>query len=197
MKLPPRGTRPRRWVRAAPALTVALFALVLASFGCASSSAPKAAQVRAAYEEVSPGCRLEHEERLTLSGLKLAVVKRLVRLSNDEDAVGMLSNLRRVEVATYRVVTPEECAEVGALDRIKREMMSSGWRPMVIERDRLEASWVFSHSDAEEGLDGLFVVTIDAGELEVVRLEGRIDRLLADAVADDPDHASVIADLAR
>jgi len=35
-------------------------------------------------------------------------------------------------------------------------------------------------------LDGLFVVTIDGGELEVVRVEGRIDRLIADAVAEDP-----------
>ena len=35
-----------------------------------------------------------------------------------------------------------------------------------------------------------FVVTIDGGELEVVRVEGRIDRLIADAVAEDPREAA-------
>ena len=38
------------------------------------------------------------------------------------------------------------------------------------------------------------MVTIDGGELEVVRVEGRIDRLIADAVAEDPrDSAEMLA----
>jgi len=45
-------------------------------------------------------------------------------------------------------------------------------------------------------LDGLFVVTIDGGELEVVRVEGRIGRLMAEALAEDlHDDAGILADL--
>ena len=41
-----------------------------------------------------------------------------------------------------------------------------------------------------------FVVTIDGGELEVVRVEGRIGRLMAEALADDlHDAAGIVADL--
>jgi hypothetical protein len=67
---------------------------------------------------------------------------------------------------------------------------------MWMERDDSDATWVHARYDAQDDMDGLFVVTIDGGGLEVVHVEGRIDRLIADAVAEDPrEAAEILADL--
>lgn len=181
---------------AVSALTILSLVLV-GALGCASSRGPDSAHVRATLERAQPGCELERTERIRLGGLKLAAVKFLVRISDDEESADTLSNLRRVEVASYRAVTPPGCAGIGSLGNLGPELVNLGWWPMVSERDGSESSWVFAHGDAEGDLDGLFVVTMDAGELEVVRLEGRIDRILADAVAEEPDRAGLLVDPAR
>lgn len=193
---PRRSPPSRRGVGTVSALTIASLALV-GALGCASSRDPDSAQVQAAFERADPECELERTERISLGGLKLAAVKLLVRISDDEDSADMISNLRRVEVASYRVVTPPGCAGVGSLGDLGLQLVDLGWWPMVSERDGSESSWVFAHGDAEGDLDGLFVVTMGAGELEVVRLEGAIDRILADAVAEEPDRVAMLVDAAR
>ncbi len=58
--------------------------------------------------------------------------------------------------------------------------------PMVVERDGLDSSWVFGHGEKGSDLDGLLVVEFGGNELEIVRLDGAIDRLMAEAVAEEP-----------
>ena len=61
---------------------------------------------------------------------------------------------------------------------------------MVTERDGADATWVYAHGDREGDLDGLFVVELSGTELEVVRLEGHIDRIMAEAVKTDSGAAN-------
>lgn len=181
----------------APAV-LALSSLALtAAVGCTSSRAPDGARVRAAFERDHSGCRFERTEQFRLGGLKLAAVKFLVRSSDDEDITDMLSNLECIEIANYRAVTPRECATVDSLGDLGRELADLGWWPMVSERDGSESTWVFARGDAEGDLSALFVVTLAADELEVVRLEGRIDRILEEAVADDPHSAAEVVNPVR
>jgi hypothetical protein len=68
---------------------------------------------------------------------------------------------------------------------------------MVVERSGAGGSWVFARGDAEGELAGLYVIDLDGGALELVRLEGRIDRLLADAIRVDPGSAAHLVEDAR
>lgn len=172
---------------AAASMLPALVLVVQAA--CASSIGPSAAAVAASIETSAPGCRVSQESRISLAGIKLAVVKMLAGMSGEaEEAGAILDHISRVEVATYRAYGRVSCAAHGALDRVDRELSAGGWRPLVAEREDAEAVRVFAHGDGE--LDGLYVIGFDGAELEVVRLEGRIERLMADAVSQDPGSAA-------
>ena len=93
-------------------------------------------------------------------------------------------------MATYRADGRVSCAAHGALDRVDRELAAGGWWPMVTEREDEDIVRVFAHGDGGGELDGLYVIEFDGAELEVVRLEGRIERLMAEAVSEDPGSAS-------
>lgn len=175
--------------RAAASLLPAVVLVVQAA--CASSIGPSAADVAASIETSAPGCRVSQESRISLAGLKLAVVKMLAGMSGEaEEATAILDHISRVEVATYRADGRVSCAAHGALDRVDRELSAGGWWPMVTEREDADIVRVFAHGDGRGGLDGLYVIDFDGDELEVVRLEGRIERLMAEAVSEDPGSAS-------
>ena len=174
------------------ASAVPALVLTVAAAGCSSTQAPGAAEVRSSIEKANSECRLQRESRVSLGGLKLWGVKTLTRLAGESNGVETLSHIQRVEVVTYRATSSSSCTDHTWLEPFRQEMATWGWRPMVMERDDSDATWVLARYDAQGDLDSLFVVTIDGGELEVVRVEGRIDRLIADAVAEDPREAAEI-----
>jgi hypothetical protein len=123
----------------------------------------------------------------------MSAVKTLVKLSGETDAMELLHSMRRVEVATYRLSPPSGCGQLASAAPFADTLAASGWWPMVTERDGVDASWVYAHGDREGDLDGLFVVDLDGTELEVVRLEGRIDRIMAEALKTDYGAARAFA----
>ena len=172
--------------------------LAVALTGCTVSGAPESASVLEAIEIENPECRLERESRIALGGLKMSMVKALVRMAGESEGAEILSNIRRVEVVTYRVASPGMCPRPASLGTFAQEMTDQGWRLAMTARGQSDASWVFTRGDdARDEIDGLYVIEIDDDELEVVRLEGRIDRLLAEALADDPRQISRILEASR
>lgn len=172
--------------------------VVVVQAACASSVGPSASAVAASIETSAPGCRVSQESRISLAGLKLAIVKSLAKMSGEaEEAGAILDQISRVEVATYRADGRVSCAAHGALDRVDRELSAGGWWPMVAQREDTELVRVFAHDDGDGELDGLYVIEFDGDALEVVRLEGRIERLMAEAVSEDPGSASVLLAPAR
>jgi hypothetical protein len=184
--------------RSGPA-AILLAAWAAVGGGCASSTAPRAAAVAAALEAADPGCDLSREEGLSLSRLELSALRALLRLAGDEEgeAAGILGSLERVEVASYRLDGGAACAAEPPIAAVAAELDRAGWWPMVVERDGVGGSWVFARGDAGGELAGLYVIALDGGALEVVRLEGRIDRLLAEAVRDDPATAARLVEGTR
>lgn len=166
--------------------------LALAGSGCATARAPGAARVQNVIESANPACSFERESRIALGGMKLAVVKALVRLSGESDEAGALAHIRYVEVVGYRNVAPSLCQEQSWAEWLRVEMTQSGWRPVVVERDGSQSSQTFAHGNENGEIDGLFVVDFDGNELEVVRIDGRMDRLLAEALAEDADPSGTI-----
>lgn len=169
-------------MRAARAVAVAALA---ATCACASSG-PYPADLAAAVDPGTPGWRLEREHRLVLGRASLALARAVVRMADEDDeAIRILAGLRRVEVCTYRVVRRGETA-LGALAETAARLHESGWEPVVTVRDGAETTWVMQHARSDGRLDRLLVLELDGGSLEVVRLDGDIEKVVAEAVAERP-----------
>ncbi len=57
---------------------------------------------------------------------------------------------------------------------------------MVRSREDKDNTWVFTRHRDDGSIRGLLVVELDESELTIVGVEGRIDEILANAIADEP-----------
>jgi len=184
-------SRPGRGITA---VLVALAAAAALS-GCASAgTSPSASHVARAVEVSAPGCRLELEEHLRLGRFTLALARAALRIAgeDDGDAAAILSEIHRVEIATYRVHPGTATGLPRSLGELDRVLSVEGMQRVIRTSDSDERSWVLTREDDHGELSELMVVSLDQGELDVVRLQGRIDRLLAKAMEQDPDAAAAI-----
>lgn len=156
--------------------------------GC-DGEPPSAGRVRAHLERSLPGVRFHRAEHVRLGRFTMALVRGLVRVAGAEDGETrqILGSIRRVEVATYEVEGPLDLTTVSAPRDLERRLAGAGWQPMVREREAGSLAWVFVRSDEEGAIRDLYVVALDPDELTVVDLSGRLDELMAAAIADDPD----------
>lgn len=167
-----------------------LLCMLAAAAGCAHGGGPRTAEVARSIEVALPQCELQRESHFSLSGLKLSAVKVLVDLADDTEGAEILADLKRVEVATYQVPAAERCRDLQGLGMIEAELIEHGWALAVREQGVGSAAWVFMRGERDGQTEGLYVVTFDQRELEIVRLEGRIDEFLTEAIAETPSKAS-------
>ena len=157
--------------------------------GCSES--PSVEQVRWEIERRVPEAHFEREEHVRLGRVTLGFLKTLVRMAPGKiEGQEFLTSVDRVEVSTYRVDSLPEDFESRALDdtRFEKALARNGWSPFVRVREDGNQSLMFLRSDRKGALRSLFVVDLDGSELTLVRLDGNLDRALAEAVADDPGH---------
>lgn len=169
---------------------ILLVALALA--GCKET--PSLASIEWELERQLPGMELERESHIRLGRFAMGLVKSVVRLAagEDEDDLRILSHVKRVAVATFRVRSLPENPDVAVPYRFERQLAERGWDVVVRQRDHDEHVWVFYRLDDDESIRNLYVVTLDPHELVVVDLEGRLDEIIAEALADDPDELAGI-----
>jgi hypothetical protein len=160
--------------------------------GCAHGDSPRAARVADSIHMERPHCGLERESHIALSGLSLSAAKALVKLADEDEAAQILDGLKRVELATYLVSGGDQCRDLAGLGTVENELSQQGWSLVAREREAGEATWVFMSENEGGSIDGLYVVTFGGRELEIVRLEGRIDEILAAAIAETPARAAEI-----
>lgn len=167
------------------AARVSLLVALAAACACASSG-PFAGDVASMVDPGTPGWRLEREEHLVFGRLTLAFARAVVRLADEEEAAHILDGVRRVEVASYRVVRQGESTD-GAFRDLAARLSQTGWDPVVQTQDGSQTTWVMQHAGADGRLDRLLVLDLDGCSLEVVRLDGDMERVLAEALAEDAD----------
>ncbi len=172
--------------------TVLASLLVIASLSTACKDMPTASAIRWEIERQLPGIQFERETNIRLGRFTMALVKKVARLAakEDQEDLAMLSHIRKVNVASYRVEESSDHATFDALDlddRFERRLASHGWENMMRVREDDERTWIFYRTGPNDSIRNLFVVTLDAYDLTVIGIEGRLDRLVAEALADDPD----------
>lgn len=168
-------------------------ALLLTLLSCATiwlggcRDAPSAGALRFEIERQLPGVELERESHIRLGRFTMGLAKKIARLADDEDDedLRVISHIKRVDVATYRVVSrPAGPLELPA--DFEARLARKGWETTLRAREDGEQTWVLFRSDPKGAIRSLYVVAFDSHELSVIQVEGRLDRLIAQALADDP-----------
>ena len=166
-----------------------LLSLSLLAGGCATS--PTVAQVRREIQRRFPDARFEREEHIRLGRVSMGLVHGLIRMVPGKvEGQGMITKVQRVEVETYRVSSLPDLAALDDGSRFEERLADAGWSLTVRSREADgERAWVFTRADSRGSLRNLFIVNLDGSELSLVRVDGRLDRAFAEAVALRPKDA--------
>jgi hypothetical protein len=163
-----------------------LLGLIIPLAGC--QRIPPIDEVRRQIERRLPDARFEPEVHIRLGRMRLGLLRSLLRLVPDEgETVSILREVDRIEVATYQVESLPDLDETLPALRFEDQLSQAGWTTTLRQQDGDSRTWLFTRADDAGTMRNLYVVALDPSELTLVRLEGRLDRVFAEAVADDPD----------
>jgi len=139
---------------------------VLSSASCISFHGPNG--IRRELVETT-GARLDQESGLSVGRMGLA----LARCFTDDDEVP-LAGVRRVEMGVYSV-------ESGHAGHLPDPPRLAGWETVVELHEDDDDTFVLVQQD-ERRIRGMLVIVAEHDEWTVVRLRGRLDHLLEDAM---------------
>ncbi|HEX9942981.1 MAG TPA: hypothetical protein VGG03_13260 [Thermoanaerobaculia bacterium] len=167
---------------------VALLSLAPLFAGCGGP--PSVSQVRWEIERRFPQARFETEAHIRLGRISLGLVRGLVRMVPGKvEGQEFLNEVHRIEVATYRVRSLPDLDGVEKGLRFEDRLARAGWSMAIRTRDEDSRTWMFVRASQDGSMRNLFLVALDGDELTLVRVDGRLDRALAEAMADHPREA--------
>ena len=179
-------------MRALTPFCILLLPLLSAVPSAAGGSMPSCRTVYQEIEQQLPGVEFERESHIRLGRVALAFVKPLARwvMDEDEEALTYLKAIKKVEIASYRVDGLPATADIVAIRRIESRMLENGWTRMLREREDDDNTWIYLRHRQDGSIRGILVIELDSSELSIVGVEGRIDEILAEAIADEPGEFS-------
>jgi hypothetical protein len=167
---------------------VALLSLSSLLAGCGGS--PTVQQVRWELQRRFPEARFKPEEHVHLGRISMGLVHGFVNLAagNEDDREGrdFVRQIHGVDFASYKVRNLPDLAGLARDARFERQLKESGWSLMVRTREAGESTWVYVRCTPDGAVRNLFVVSLEKDELTLVRVDGRLDRALAAAMAEHP-----------
>jgi Domain of unknown function (DUF4252) len=170
-------------------LFLSLLSLSSLLMGCAGGS-PSVDTVRWEIQRRFPEARFEPEEHFHLGRVKMGLLRGLVRMVPGKvDGQEFLSRIHGVEVASYNVRSLPDLDRLGDETRFESQLARAGWSLAIRTREENERVWMFVRAAEDGGLRNLFVVNLESDELTLVRIDGRIDQALAQAIAAQPKKA--------
>ena len=154
--------------------------------------APELGQIQRELQSQLPGSEFENEVRLSLGPLSLGLARFVTRFIPENyvpeagEAHEYLEEVRRVQVAMYRTRTLPPLDTVRMPARLKQIMLEQNWQVTVKRQKADELAWVLTREEAGVVRD-IYVVLLDRQQLVIVRVEGRMDQLLAKAMRNRAD----------
>jgi hypothetical protein len=165
-----------------------LLSLAFLLAGCGGS--PTVSEVRWELERRFPEARFEPKEHVHLGRFTMGLVRGVVRLAaHDEDdrqAREIVDQIHSVDVASYKVHNLPDLDGLAADPRFDRELQRHGWSLLVRTHEADESTWVYVRGGETGVLRNLFIVSLEKNELTLVRVDGRLDRMIAMAMAEHP-----------
>jgi hypothetical protein len=156
--------------------------------GCGGS--PTVQQVRWELERRFPEARFVPEEHVHLGRISMGLLRGFVRLAADDDddrgGIEFVSQVHGVDFASYKVRNLPDLNGLTSDARFESQLKQNGWSLMVRTREEHESTWIYVRATPDGAVRNLFVVSLEKDELTLVRVDGRLDRALAAAMAEHP-----------
>lgn len=125
---------------------------------------------------VATGVEYDKEFGITLGRVGMSVARWAVKRSDDEDVARMLKGVRKLEVGVYH---PAEGSGPG--EGILRPSDFPDWNPLVEVVDETDRVLVLTRT-VDGSIRRMLVVVDDSDELVIVRMRGKLDHVLEDAM---------------
>jgi hypothetical protein len=147
---------------------------------------PELSQVKQEIARQIPGATFDHQVSLAIGPGGMALARAVVSMvPQASDARGWLKDVSRVEVAVYEVHRDDPGRRIATPSRIE-DMLEHGWEMAARVREDGESVWLLYRLDGESVRE-LFVVALDRDELVLVKVKGRLERVIARALSDVDD----------
>jgi hypothetical protein len=175
----------------------AFLAVALALAACAGP--PSAEEVRGEIERQIPGARFERAEHLRLGRFSLGLVRWLASFDHDKENEkdrALFSAISGVEIATYKVRSLPVIESLRLPENVERRLHEEGWTTMVRSEEKGELAWILYRGAGgahPEVIRDFYIVSLDAKELALVRVSGHLDKLMAEAMAQEPKKMTRLA----
>jgi hypothetical protein len=168
------------------ALKLAAAVLLLAAVGTSSGClwAPNLARVRRDLEAQMPGVSFDKEIELSLGPVSLLFARLIVGVVPEaQEARGYLRDVSRVEVGVYNTDELPATRNVTTPKELTNLIENEGWEMAVRVRDEDEMMWLLYRIDGDT-IKELYVVVLNEEELVLVKIKGRLERLVAHALTE-------------
>lgn len=163
------------------ALVLALACALPLTGGCVWT--PELRQIKQDIAHQIPGASFDQEVSFSIGPGGMALARAAVALvPAAHDARVWLKDVSRVEVALYEVSAGEPASRVATPARIE-EMLEDGWEMAARVREPHESVWILYRVDGDSVRE-MFVVSLDRQELVMVKVKGRLERLIARALTE-------------
>ena len=162
-------------------VVIAAAATSLLLSGCVLNT-PHLDQLAHTLDRELPDTDLDQQFGIKLGRISMGLGKSIARIAmNEEDAqyMGVLSGLKRVEVATYDASGSLEDAHFPR--RMEDSLRSDGWETLARFQDETNLGWVL-YRIKKQSLRNLLVVNLDDEQLNMIRISGRLDQTIRAAM---------------
>ena len=156
--------------------SVVLLAAVLGG-GCFTTSA-RMHGIADAFEDDLPGLEFDHQFGLTLGRMSMGLARSVGSLAMEEDELRVFRGIRKVEMATFETRGDRQ---IDFPRQLEASLSRKGWETLARFKEDGELGWVVYRLDGER-LKNVMVMVLDHGELTLVRLAGRLDRVVGAAL---------------
>jgi hypothetical protein len=155
---------------------------------------PELGDLEQEIESQLPAATFHLEEHVRLGPFTMWLARGIVGIAANSDhdadtrqAAAIVRSIREVEVATYRVTSHGPLAMPPLSAELSHRLGAHGWTSVVRTSQHDEQTVVMTHAGSSPGaIDAMLVVALEPRELTIVRLGGRLDQVLAAALAENP-----------
>lgn len=164
-------------------LAAALVSLPLAN-GC--MWAPELTEVKRDIAEQLPDIGFRKNVTLSFGPVTMVLARTITRfIPEASEARTYLRDVSKVQVAVYEVEGTPQGSTLETPLRLQ-DLIDDGWEMAVRVREQNETVWLLYRID-DESVREVFVVSLSDEELVLVKVKGRLERLLAEALEHSRD----------
>ncbi len=163
----------------------ALFSILIAALPFASGCVwtPSLNHIKDDIARQIPGATFDKEMSIAIGPGAIALARGVASfIPPAQEARAWLKDVSRVEIAVYDVQREGPAGRIETPPRI-RAMVDEGWELAARVRERDESTWVLYRID-DDSVRELFVLSLDDHELVMVKVKGRLERVLARALSE-------------